>query len=327
MASDNKPDLSVVIVNYRTPEFTCKAIASVVKNSPTLIKEIIVVDNASGDNSVECIHNQWGEHVTLIENEENIGFAKANNQAMEIAKGRYYLLLNSDAEILEDAMERLVQYADLYPNVGITGCTILSSDGSQQASCWRPFTLSYLFVRSIGLFRVLPDGWFGSTNINTYGKPQNTKPVDVVSGCLMLVRRDAADKVGLFDERFFMYSEDTDWCTRMWKGGYEVHFLTDASVRHYGGGTSAQMFTTMRFELNRSVLLLFRKERGWGYAVVGNMLFLLNALVRIPYWFMKWVLRIDIEKSRSMLRANIYGTLLHLKWPFQDALKRHHEGI
>lgn len=310
------PDISVVIVNYRTPEWTRKAVASVLNHCSTVSTEIFVVDNGSGDGSAEAMRSCWGGRVIVIENKRNVGFAVANNQAMRQAQGRFYLLLNSDAELVGEALERMLTYAESHPNVGIMGCNVVGSDGRQQASCWRPYGLAYLISRAFNLYRLLPDGWFGTTNIEEYGKPATTCAVDVVSGCVMLVRADAAKKVGLFDERYFMYCEDMDWCTQMRASGYEVHYFAEATVRHYGGGTSAEMHTPMSVEQSRSTMKYLLKQRGWATACLGNLLMLLFFAFRLPLWHLYWLIKSQRKKASVKIKSYWSCLFWHLGWPF-----------
>jgi GT2 family glycosyltransferase len=317
---DNKsvaePDITAIIINYKTPKLTNQAIASVLNNSQGIAKEIIVVDNSSNDGSCGEIKSRWGDNIKLIENKTNVGFAKANNQAMRIGEGRYYLLLNSDAEIAGDAIEKMVGFAESNTKVSILGCKIVSNTGQQQVSCWCTYSLSFLFSRAFNLYRFLPNGTFGSINIETYGKPQNSRSVDVVSGCTMLVRRTAAEKVGLFDEQFFMYCEDMDWCTRMRKAGFDVYFLADATVKHYGGGTNPNKQYRTLVQQGESVLMFMRKEYGGFSALLANVLLALFFVIRLPYWFFASIFGKNKVYSREVNKAYIYAFWWHILWPF-----------
>jgi len=316
---DNKlfaePDITAIIVNYKTPDFTNKAVKSISDNSLGISKEIIVVDNASADGSSKIIKAKWGDRIVLIENNENYGFAKANNQAMRIGKGKYFLLLNSDAEIAGDAIEKMVGFAESMPNIGILGCKIVSNSDQQQVSCWRTYSLSFLFFRAFNLYRLLPDGAFGSINIETYGKPRNSRSVDVVSGCVMLVRGTAVEKVGLFDEQFFMYCEDMDWCVRMRKAGFDVYFLSDATVRHYSGGTNpTRQYKTM-VQQSKGVLQFMRKEYGIVAMFLANILLALFFAIRLPYWLFASIAGKNKFCSREIAKAYNAAFCWHILWP------------
>ncbi len=310
-------EVSVIIVNYCTPAFTEQAIRSVKETAQGIRTEIIVVDNASEDDSLERIRHNWDGEIVLHANSSNAGFAQANNIAMRMANGKYYLLLNSDAELMEKALAQMLAYMENHSEVGILGCTILSDNGEQQASCWRPPSLSWLFLRALGLYRVLPDGWFGSTHLETYGKPTAACSVAVVSGCVMLVRRSAAQEVGLFDERFFMYSEDTEWCTRMQKKGYQIHFIAEAKVKHFGGGTSAGLFDKMKVEQMRSILQYIGKERGYTATHAANFFMVLFFILRLPGWCFMYVVNQRRKQAKQMIQAYVHCIRWHLSWPFR----------
>lgn len=313
--NDDPIDISVVIVNYKTPYFTNKAIASVFHHCLTLKKEVFIVDNASGDNSVELIESKWHNQIKLIKNNENLGFARANNQAMRLANGRYYLLLNSDAEMLDDSVSKMVEFADSRPEIGIVGCRVISKDGTQQSSCWRSYSLAYLISRAFNLYRFLPDGWMGTTNIEAYGKPTQTKQVEVVSGCIFLVRSQAVQKAGLFDEQYFMYCEDMDWCVEMNKAGYQVWYFHEATIRHYGGGTSALIFNEMMIEQSRSVLKFIKKQKGMPVAILSNVFMGIFFLVRLPGWGLAWFSRKNRGNAEKKIKTYLSCLLWHCKWP------------
>lgn len=313
-----QPDITAIIVNYKTADLTNAAIKSILDGLPSISKEIFVIDNASNDGSPEKIRNRWDDQIIFLENDKNLGFASANNRAMHKAKGRYFFLLNSDAEIIDNSLEKMVQFADQNPDIGILGCKIMSEEGLQQLSCWRPPTLSHLLCRAFNLYRILPDGWFGSTNIEAYGKPTENKSVEAVSGCCMLVNREAAKQVGFFDERFFMYGEDTDWCTRMRESNFVVHFLSDAIVKHRGECSSANAYTAMRIELGKSVLTYIRKHSGRIHALAGNMLLGLFFLLRIPLWILAVAISKNRNKAVLKLKSYLNALWWHLKWPFSQ---------
>ena len=312
----DEPDITAIVVNYNTPDLTNKAVESIINTSPDLTKEIIVVDNGSSDNSTKLIKNEWGDKVFLIENSENYGFARANNQAMGLGKGRYFFLLNSDAEVVGDSIEKMVSFADTNPNIGILGCKIVSDSGEQQISCWPTYDLGFLFCRALNLDRIVSNGIFGCPNIETYGKRNNSGPVEAVSGCAMLVRSNTTAKVGLFDEQFFMYCEDMDWCTRMQKAGFEVYFLADAIVRHYSGGTSTGMSNhKMAIELSRSILKFMRKQYGITHSLLANVFMGLFFLIRLPYWVLMSLVGDRKQQAQRMAKSYFIAFCWHAFWP------------
>jgi len=253
-----RPDLSVVIVNWNTRDLLAQCLQSVYDTAGELQIEVIVVDNASADGSVEMVQSRFPQ-VRLIRNTENVGFTRANNQALAICKGRYALLLNSDAVVLPGSLMTLVRFADAHSKAGIVGARLLNPDGSFQASFTDFPTLWREFLMLSGLGRLLHGRWYPSRGPR---QSQQTVQADYVEGACLLVRREAMDEVGVFDEGYFMYAEEVDWCYRMKQAGWEVWFLAQAPIIHYGGGSSRQRRTRSEAELYRSRIRFFHKHYG-----------------------------------------------------------------
>ena len=236
--------LSIVIVNYNVRQFLENALASIGRALEGIDGEVIVVDNASRDNSVAMVLKSF-PGVRVIANEENVGFARANNQALREAKGTYILLLNPDTIVQEDTFRVMIRYLDAHPDVGLAGCKVLNPDGSFQLPCRRSFPTPWVaFTKMFGLSALFPSSrLFGKYNL-TYLSPDATYPVDAVSGSFMMIRRSVVDKIGGLDESFFMYGEDLDWCFRVREAGYAVAYVHETSVIHYRGQS------TRRSEIN-----------------------------------------------------------------------------
>jgi GT2 family glycosyltransferase len=242
-------DVSVVIVTYNVREFLEQALRSVERASAGLEVETWVVDNDSADGSVEMVRERFPD-VRLIANEENVGFATANNQAIREAAGRYVLVLNPDTILQEDTLRRLVAFMDAHPDAGAAGCRILNPDGTFAPESRRAFpTPAVAFYRISGLSKLFPQSpTFGRYNL-TYLPVDEVCEVDALSGSCMMVRKDAvlpapeADgpatprhgAAGLFDEDFFMYGEDLDWCYRIQQAGWRIYYTPDTQIVHYKG--------------------------------------------------------------------------------------------
>ncbi|MEK7671678.1 MAG: glycosyltransferase family 2 protein, partial [Bacteroidota bacterium] len=228
-------DLSVIIVNYNVRQFLENALASTYRAMEGLQGEVFVVDNASDDGSIEMVKTKF-PHVLLIENQANVGFAKANNAALKQAKGRYVLLLNPDTIVQEDTFKVMIRFFDENPDAGLAGCKILNPDGTFQLPCRRSFPTPWVaFTKIFGLSTLLPKSkLFGKYNL-TYLNEDETYEVDAVSGSLMFLRREAYEKVGGLDETFFMYGEDLDWCYRISKSGYKVYYVHSTKIIHFKG--------------------------------------------------------------------------------------------
>jgi O-antigen biosynthesis protein len=257
------PDVSVIVVNYNVREFLEQALSSVVRASAGLAVETFVVDNNSVDGSVEMVRAQF-PGVQLIANEENVGFARANNQAIRRATGRYLLILNPDTLLQEDTLQALVAFMDARPDAGAAGCRILNPDGTFAPESRRAFpTPTVALYRMTGLSRLFPTSrTFGRYNLGYLPADQECE-VDALSGSCMMVRRDAilrsratardadaeargdgaptpppfeiTDGAGLLDEDFFMYGEDLDWCYRIQQAGWRIHYTPSTQIIHYKG--------------------------------------------------------------------------------------------
>lgn len=227
--------LSVIIVNYNVRDFLHHALASLHKAMKGIRGEVFVVDNASDDGSVAMVRSRF-PGVRLIVNQENLGFAKANNIALQKTRGEYVLLLNPDTVVQEDTLRVMMKFFDENPDAGIAGCRILNPDGSFQLACRRSFPSAWVaFTRISGLATLFPSSrMFGKYNL-TYLSPDETYEVDAVSGSFMMIRRDAFKAVGGLDERFFMYGEDLDWCYRVQKAGWKNYYVHSTKIIHYKG--------------------------------------------------------------------------------------------
>ena len=233
--SPGSVDISVIIVNYNVKEFLEQAIRSVYRSAGALEIELFVVDNNSVDGSVEMVHARFPE-VHLIANEENTGFSTANNQAIQLAKGRHLFILNPDTIVQEDTLTTLVEFLDAHPKAGAVGCKILNPDGTFAPESRRSFpTPAVAFYRMTGLSRLFPKSrTFGRYNLS-YLSPDEAAEVDALSGSCMVVRAKAVEQAGMFDEDFFMYGEDLDWCYRIQQAGWTIHYTPDTQIIHYKG--------------------------------------------------------------------------------------------
>ena len=178
--------------------------------------EVFVVDNASKDNSIEVIQKAY-PHITLIENKQNVGFGRANNQVLDLAKGEYVLLLNTDAFVEADTIQKTAQYMQTHLHCGVLGVKLLGRDGDLQPSCRYFPTPFNLFASRVGLHRLLPNIKMVD---DAHWDALQTQNCDWVPGCYYLVRKSAIDQVGLFDPLYFLYSEEVDHCFAIKKAGW-----------------------------------------------------------------------------------------------------------
>jgi len=228
---------SVLIVSYNTREMTQACLESVFAQALSDDFEVIVVDNASGDGSAEMVNRVFPQ-VTLLAEKINHGFAEGNNLAAKMAGGQYLLLLNPDTVVLDHALDRLVQFAEDEPGAGIWGGRTVFADGTlNPTSCWRRPTPWNLVCRVLGLSALFPRS--AIFNSEAYGgwPRDSVRQVDIVTGCLFLIRREFWERLGGFSPDFFMYGEEADLCLRARKAGCRPMITPEATIVHYGGAS------------------------------------------------------------------------------------------
>ncbi|MFD1139458.1 glycosyltransferase family 2 protein [Paenibacillus urinalis] len=265
-------DLSIIIVNYNTRQLTLDCIASVYESRMEYAYEIILIDNHSSDGTVEAVAEQFPE-VRLIANRENTGFAKANNQGLAIANGRYSLLLNSDTVVQQDTLQTMLSFMDAPENkkVGAAGCKIILPDGSLDKACKRGFpTPSASFYYAFGISNLFPH----NPKYNQYQlghlDPDQAYPIDCLVGAFMLVRREAIEQVGGLDETFFMYGEDIDWCYRIKQADWDIHYYPYTYIIHYKGASSRRKPAKIIYEFHRAMWIFHQKHYQAKYNLLTN---------------------------------------------------------
>ncbi len=228
-------DLSIIIVNYNVKEFLQNLLSSIEKASQNIKCEVIVVDNASDDGSVELLKEKYPD-VKKIFNPVNLGFSKANNLGMKLSTGKYILLLNPDTIVSEDTFETMINFFRANSDVGLAGCKILNPDGTLQLACRRSFPGPWTsFCKVTGLSTLFPKSKLFARYNLTYLDENQSYEVDAISGSFMMIRKDVYEKIGGLDETFFMYGEDLDWCYRVQKAGYKVYYVHSTRIIHYKG--------------------------------------------------------------------------------------------
>lgn len=263
-------DVSIIIVNYNTRQLTLDCLASVYASKTSYQFELIVVDNASRDDSVQAIQTMY-PGVRMIANSGNTGFAVANNQGMDVASGRYMLLLNSDTVVQPDTLQTMISFMDRHPEMGASGCKVILPDGSLDKACKRGFpTPSASFYYAFGLSRLFPD----QPKFNQYQlghlSPDDEYPVDCLVGAFMLVRREAINQVGGLDETFFMYGEDIDWCYRIKEAGWGIYYYPRTYIVHYKGGSARRKPLKITYEFHRAMWVFHRKHYAKKYNLLMN---------------------------------------------------------
>ena len=313
-------DLQIVIVSYNTRELLRNCLSSVYQKVKKIEFEVTVVDNGSSDNSAEMIRHEFPQ-VKLIENRENLGFARANNQAIKQGRARYFLLFNPDSGFRSGSSHKMIEFMDHHPEVGILGCKILNPDGTIQPSNSDFPNLFTEFLRAFQLKRLIPaaalrekigkkwSGMLGSTlkeYFRVYWDSRRVREVDWVSGACLLARRKAVEDVGLLDESFFMYYEDADWCYRMQRKDWKIFYFPFFEVVHYVGKGNSGFGPRTFIERRRSMYHYFRKHKG------KTVVFLLRLII---FWAftLRWLGLLVIypfsENKRAELRKRFYAYL------------------
>lgn len=262
-------DLSIIIPSFNTKHLTTRCLRSIIETlkKSSLTYEIIVVDNASKDGSVEMLNTQFPQVIKIL-NKENLGYGTANNMGLHIAKGKYALMLNSDIDALIGSLERLYAFAVAHPK-SFVGGKLYNEDGSLQPSCGPMFTLWYVFLM---LF------FQGDKLSITRYSPKRAKRVDWVSGACLLGTRDSFYDVGLFDQGIFMYMDEIEFLYRAGKKGYNVFFTPHAKFIHTGAASSANSRSPVK-NIFRGLMYFYRKHRT--PSEVSVLKFMLTAKARI----------------------------------------------
>lgn len=316
-----RPDLSIVIVNWNTREYLAQCLDSLLGShsadfgprshsdragsvelpaEESLFVEVLVVDNASTDGSVEMVQADF-PWVRLIENPENMGFARANNQAIELCQGRHVLLLNSDTVVQQAALHTLVTFLDANPKAGAAGARLLNGDGSLQESCQPMLTPGREFWRLSFLERLWPQATYPQERWDT----ETARRVEVIKGACLMLRKEVLDQVGLLDDQYFMYTEEVDLCHRLAQAGWELWYVPAAQVIHFGEASSRQVAEAMYVQLYRSKIQFYRKFGGEDRA--GRF----KTLVRAAYYPRLLVAAAGAQFSASWAgRAQTYRRLL-----------------
>lgn len=258
-----EPVASVVIVSFNTRDLLRDCLTALTDESRGLNVEVLVVDNVSRDGSADMVAAEF-PGVKLIRSQVNLGFAAANNRAFAQAIGRYVVLLNSDAFLQSGALHRAIRHMEHEPEVGLGGAKLVGRDGSWQPSARLFPSLLNDFLSLSGLAARYPKSHFFGRFDRTWADPAEACDVDWVPGAFSIIRRDALEKTGYFDEDFFLYYEEVDLCRRFKKHGYKVRYWPDVTVVHYGG-ESSKTVTALKFSRQGSQLALWRMRSAFLY--------------------------------------------------------------
>ena len=256
--------LAIVIVHYNSSADLGRCLESIVACAPRQEHQVIIVDNASSDDGLARVHEQYPDF-TWIFSAENTGYSRGCNLGMSQVEAEYYLVLNPDIVVQPGALEALLEFADDNPRAGMVGPQLLNEDGSVQASCRRFYTFTTLLMRRTPLGRIFPNSESVRLHLMEDFDHDSSRPVDWVLGGCLLVRREAMLRTGPMDERFFLYFEDVDWCYRMWQAGFEVVYTPGARFLHRHRRDSARGTFNRTFWMHLGSLISFYEK--WGILV------------------------------------------------------------
>lgn len=300
-------DLSVIIVSWNVEAVLRACLNSILagdvmvnqSHADKLSLEIIVVDSASSDNTVEMLQRDYPQ-VRLLAQTENVGYTRGNNIGLEVAQGRHLLLLNPDTEIIGDALMQMVAYMDDNPDVGIIGPHTLNTDRTTQSSRRRFPTAALAFVESTWLQGFAPKSMLDHFYV-TDAPDDAVLDVDWVQGSALMARREVYEQIGGLDTGYVMFSEELDWCKRAKLAGWRVVYLGAAQIIHHGGKSTEQVKAQSHIYFQQSKLRYFRKYHGWGVAIILRGFLLLSYLWQIGLEAIKGLL----GSKRAMRRERI----------------------
>lgn len=262
--------LSIIIVNWNVKTYLEACLHSIFKSPQGQSYEVFVVDNASSDGSADMVRMQFPQ-VQLIVNEANVGFPVANNQAIRQSTGQYILLLNPDTLVPDGTIEQMIAFLETHPTAGACGPKIFRPDGAMQLDCARRFpSLWTEFLYHTGLSLRYPSEPWLQRHLMGDWDHNDTRPIELLDGSCICIRRAVLDQIGLLDEDLF-YAEDIDLCWRLVQARWELYFLHDVTLIHHGGRSSIQTPDRMMGQAQLALTQYFRKHYGSLYAYVYHL--------------------------------------------------------
>ena len=301
-------DLSIIIVNWNSKHFLDKCIKSILATATGFNFEIIVIDSGSFDGCGEMLRQRYPQ-VRFLQNNQNLGFAKANNEAFRKSTGRYLLFLNPDTEVKREAVRELLHELEVLPDAGAVGAKLLNTDKTIQTSCIRSFPdIQNQILDSEILRNCFPRSrLWGMAPL--FAQSEKPIKVDAVSGACLMIKKSVFENIGMFSTEYFMYSEDIDLCFKLQHQGWNTYYVPKAAVIHHGGGSSLQESTNTFSDVMilESRWRFFRKTRSHEYSQLYRIAMLSMSIIRI------WLLSISLPILG--MRGKTDSTIMALrKW-------------
>lgn len=253
-------DLSVIIVNYNVKGLLHKCLKAIFEDKSRRRIEVLLIDNASSDKSVEMVKENFPQ-VKMVVNQRNLGFARGANQGIRQSQGGYVFLLNPDASVKADQLDKMIDFMEENKEIAVCGPMMTDEQGSLQYSCRRfPSYLTSISSSQSLLFRCFPGNPLSCNYLLTKDSHQEQMEVDWVSGSALLAKKDVLDKIGGLDEKFFMYVEDVDLCYRVKKDGWKVFYFPNAKVQHLIGSSTKKEKPKMIIQHHKSIYYFYQKH-------------------------------------------------------------------
>ncbi len=285
--------LSIIIVNYNTYGLTKQTIDSVLKESYPFEYEIILVDNASMDGSIELLKEDFKDipNIHIIVNTDNLGFGRANNIGFDKSVGEYVLLLNSDTIVGDTTLNKCVEYIEQRKSIGALGCKVMLEDGTLDHACKRGFPTpqaSLYYFLKLGKKDPMKYGLYEALHVGE----DEIGEVDVLTGAFMMIPRKIIEQVGLFDEDYFMYGEDIDLCYKIKEAGHSVVYYPEAYIYHLKGGSSKKKRTKVIYNFHHAMWIFYRKHYIKKY----------NVCITILVWLGIWA-KYSLELAKNAFKT------------------------
>jgi len=296
-SQDQVPDMSIVLVCWNNKEYLDPCLRSLYECGLHSSFDVVVVDNGSTDGSQQMLMDKYPD-VKLIQNEGNVGLAKASNQGIKVTNGRYVLLLNNDTLVNRASLDMLVEFLDAHPEAGAAGGKLLNPDGSFQSgyASFSNFLEEFLIVTRLGASR--------RAGFPRHGDSKDIKAVGWMSSACLLLRRSALDQVGLLDESYFIYGDETDLQYRLNKAGWKVCFLPTSTIIHYGGRSFKNRWNR-RQRVYRGRLLFYQKNYGVLRTVLLRVLFFGMSALKLPLCWAFLLVPSVRDEAKKALRSNL----------------------
>jgi len=310
-------DLSIIIVNWKVRELLDRCLDSIFSHLKGRDFEVIVVDNASKDGSVEMIKRKFPQ-VKLITNDENYGFAKACNQGIKIAQGKYLFFLNPDSEVANNTFDRIINFMESHPEVGVGGCYLYYPDRRIQTSFYNFTSLTNCLGRAVLFYSFFPKNKLTAPLF--FEHFSQNKPIERVCGGAMVVRSEAFEEVGLFDESFFLYYEDEDLCYRMKQKGWKIVPISNTKIIHHHNQSGGKNIQKAIFSSYQSQFLFYRKFHPLYKVIIFRAIQFAGVSIRSFYWFFKVIAHPSQEEAKQKFIG--YLSILLSDFYYRESLIR-----